>query len=220
MLMSKDTTTGELRGVAVDLGRTLAQHLGVTFEPVIYPTVATMVEAVKAGAWDVAFLAIDPARAGNMVFTPPYIEVDNTYLVPPGSAIQTITDVDQPSIRIAVQQRNAPDLFLSRTLRHAELVRGGGPEATFELLRSGQAQALAANRTALLGLAATWPGARVLDGRFLAVEHAIATPQGRDAGLSYLRDFVEQAKRSGLVQQAIDRTGVQGVQVAPPASVQ
>jgi polar amino acid transport system substrate-binding protein len=216
--VTKDAATGELRGVAVDLGRTLASHLGVAFEPVIYPTATKMAEAAKAGEWDVAFLAVDPARALDMAFTPPYMEVDNTYLVPPGSSIQTIADVDQPGVRIAVQQRNAPDLFLSRILRHAELVRSTtGGDAAFELLRAGQAHVLASGRAPLLGYAAKWPGARVLDGRFLAVEHAIATPMGREAGLSYLRDFVEHAKRAGLVQQAIDRRGVPGVHVAPAA---
>jgi polar amino acid transport system substrate-binding protein len=144
------------------------------------------------------------------------MEVDNTYLVPPGSALQTMANVDQPGLRIAVPQRSAPDLFLSRTLRHAELVRSpAGLGAIVELVRTEQAQAVAADRASLLGVAATWPGARVLEERFLAVEHAIATPKDREAGLSYLRDFVAQAKRSGLIQQALERSGVRGVQVAP-----
>lgn len=214
--VTKDATTGELRGVAVEVGRALASRLGVAFTPVTYPSVAKMADAVKAGEWDVAFLAADPARAVDMVFTPPYMEVDNTYLVPPGSAMQTIADVDQPGIRIAVPQRSAPDLFLSRTLRHAELVRStAGLAAAVELVRTGQAQAVAADRSSLLGVAAMWPGARVLEERFVAVEHAIAIPKDREAGLSYLRDFVEQAKRSGLIQQAIERSGVRAVQVAP-----
>src|SRR5262249_19783766 len=136
--------------------------------------------------------------------------------VPPGSARQTIANVDQPNIHIAVPQRSAPDLFLSRTLRHAELVRSAaGLTAAGELGRTGQAQAVAADRASLLGVAATWPGARVLEERFMAVEHVIAIPKDREAGLSYLRDFVAQAKRSGLIQQAIERSGVRGVQVAP-----
>ena len=214
--VTKDATTGELRGVAVEVGRALASRLGVTFTPVTYPSVAKMVEAVKAGEWDVAFLAADPARAVDMAFTPPYMEVDNTYLVPPGSALQTLANVDQPGIRIAVPQRSAPDLFLSRTLRHAELVRStAGLAAAVELVRTGQAQAVAADRASLLGVAATWSGAWVLEERFMAVEHAIAIPKDREAGLSYLRDFVAQAKHSGLIQQAIERSGVRGVQVAP-----
>lgn len=217
--VTQDAATGELRGVAVALGRALAGAIGVALTPVVYPTVAYMVEAATAGAWDVAFLAVDPARMVDMVFTPPYMEVENTYLVPPGSAIQTMADVDQPGMRVAVQQSNAPDLFLSRTLRHAALVRSTtGDEAAFALLRAGQAHVLASGRAALLGYAATWPGARVLDGRFLAVEHAIAIPKGQEAGLRYLRDFVEEAKRSGMVQQAIDRSGVRGVRVAPAAA--
>jgi polar amino acid transport system substrate-binding protein len=214
--VTKDATTGELRGVAVEMSRALASRLGVVFAPMIYPSAAMMVEAVKAGEWDVAFLAVDPARAVDMAFTQPYMEVDNTYLVPPGSDIQSIANVDKAGIRIAVPQGSAPDLFLSRTLQRAELVRStAGLAATVELVRTGQAHALAADRDSLLGVAATWPGARVLEGRFLTVGHAIAIPKDRDAGLSFLRDFVDQAKQSGLIQQAIDQNGLRGVRVAP-----
>jgi polar amino acid transport system substrate-binding protein len=214
---TKDAQSGELRGVAVDLGRALAAELGLAFEPVLYATAPKLVEAVGSGEWDVAFMAADPARAGEIAFTAPYMEVHNTYMVPPGSTIQTIADVDQPGVRIAVHERNANDLFLSRTLRHAKLVRVATEAATLEMLRTGQAEALASARGLLLARAAIWPGARVLDGRFLAVGHAIGMPVGRDNGFAYLSDFVEKAKRSGQVQQMLDRQGVAGVFLAPVA---
>ena len=213
--VTKDTQTGELRGVAVDLSRALASTLGVTFEPVLYPSPAKMAEAASAGQWDVAFLAIDPARSRDVAFTAPYMEVHNSYLVPPGSNIQAMADVDQPGVRISVGERNANDLFLSRSLRQATLVRAAGEAAGFELLRTGQVQVQASGRGLLLAYAANWPGARVLEGHFLAVEHAIGVPVGRVAGLAYVRDFVEQAKRSGQIQRSLDRQGVAGVVVAP-----
>lgn len=215
--VTKDAKTGELRGVAVDLSRALAAALGVRFEPVLYPTSAKMAESARAGQWDMAFLAIDPARSRDIAFTPPYMEVHNTYMVPPASSLQTIADVDQPDVRIAVHERNATDLFLSRNLRHATLVRVAGEGAALELLRTGQAEVLATGHGLLLAHAANWPGARVLDGWFLAVGHAIGMPVGRDSGLTYLRNFLEQAKRSGQVQQMLDRQGFLGVLVAHSA---
>jgi polar amino acid transport system substrate-binding protein len=217
LTFTKDAQTGELRGIAVDLGRALAAELGLAFEPVIYATAPMLVQAVGAGEWDVAFMAADPARAREIAFTAPYMEVHNTYMVPPGSTIQTIADVDQPGVRIAVHARNANDLFLSRTLRHATLVRVATEAATLEMLRTAQADALASARGLLLARAAIWPGARVLDGRFLAVGHAIGVPAGRESGFAYVRDFVEKAKRSGKVQQMLDRQGVVGVFLAPAA---
>ncbi len=215
--VTRDTKTSELRGVAVDLSRALADALGASFEPVLYPTSAKLAESARAGQWDVAFLAIDPARSRDIAFSPPYMEVHNTYMVPPGSTIQKVEDVDQPGIRVAVHERNATDLFLSRSLRQATLVRVGSEVAALELLRTGQVEVLATGRGLLLTHAANWQGARVLDGWFLAVGHAIGVPAGRDGALSYLRDFVEQAKRSGRVQQMLDRQGVPGVLVAPAA---
>lgn len=215
--VTKDAQTGELRGVAVDLSRALAEEMGVAFEPVLYPSATKMAEAAGGGQWDVAFMAIDPARAQVIAFTAAYMLVPNTYMVPPGSSIQTIADVDRPGVRIAVDERNATDLFLSRNLRHATLVRVAGEPAALERLRTGDVQVLATGRGLLLRHAANWPGARVLEGWFLAVEHAIGVPAGRDSGLTYLRDFVEQTKRSGRVQQMLDRQGVEGVFAAPAA---
>ena len=215
--VTKDAQTGELRGVAVDLSRALADEMGVVFEPVPYPSATQMAEAAGRGQWDVAFMAIDPARAQVIAFTAAYMLVPNTYMVPPGSSIQTLADVDRPGVRIAVDERNATDLFLSRNLRHASLVRVAGEPAALELLRTGDVQVLATGRGLLLRHAANWPGARVLDGWFRAVEHGIGMPAGRDSGLTHLRDYVEQMKRSGRVQQMLDRQGAMGLITAPAA---
>lgn len=206
---------GELRGVAVDIGKDLAARLNVPFTPVGYPTVAKLVESTKANEWDIAFLAYDPARAADMEFSAPYMEVDNTYLLAPGSRIGGLGDVDRPGIRVAVPEKSAPDLFLSRTLQHATLVRGkGGAAAAIEMLQSGQADVFAENRQLLTAVATKLPGSRVLDNRFSAVQHAVAVAKGRLAGAAYVREYVESAKSSGLVRQAIEHAGLVGVNVA------
>lgn len=216
VLVTKDTASGELRGVAVDLGKSLAARLDVPFEPVGYPTVAKLVESAKANEWDVAFLAFDPARVSEMEFSAPYMEVDNTYLVPANSKITSIGMVDQLGIRIAVPEKSAPDLFLSRSLKNATLIRGkGGAAAALEILSSGQADAFAENRQLLTIASAKLPGSRVLEGRFSAVQHAVAVTKGRMAGAAYVRQYMEEAKASGLVQQAINRASLIGVNVAP-----
>src|SRR5262252_333947 len=139
VLAVKDTATGEVRGVTVDLGRALAAKLGVTVALIEYPNVARIVDGARSGLWDIAFLAVDPARAGDTDFTPPYMEVEITYLVPTGSPIRTTADADRPGLRIAVPSRSTADLFLSSVLKRATLVRGETEAHTFEMLRTGQA---------------------------------------------------------------------------------
>lgn len=216
VLVTKDPQSGELRGVTIDLGREIAARLGVPFEPVGYANPAKLAESFGSNAWDMAFIAIDPARAAVVDFSQPYMEVDNSYLVPAGSRIQSVADADQPSLRIAVPEKSVPDLYLSRTLKHAELVRiPGGLDAALETLKSGKADAYAENAHMLLGFAARLPGARVLDGHYTVVQHGIAVPKGRPAALAYIKDFIEQAKASGVIRQAIERAGLRRTQVPP-----
>ncbi len=163
VLAVKDPATGEIRGVTVDLGRALAVKLGVPVVLVEYSSVARIVDGARSGAWDIAFLAIDSARAGDLDFTPPYMEVEDTYLVPTDSPIHTAADADRPGIRIAVPSRSAPDLFLSSRLKQASLVRGETEAAAFELLRTGQADAFAANRNSFATFTAGLNGYRALD---------------------------------------------------------
>jgi polar amino acid transport system substrate-binding protein len=186
-------------------------------EIVPYESVAVMVDAAKTGAWDMAFLGIDPAREGEIGFTAAYLEIEATYLVAAGSPIRAVGDVDREGVRVAASARANYELYLTRELKRAELVRAPGHPAAFELLRSGQVDALAGLRQALLGLTERLPGSRILDGRFMAVPQAVGVPRGRDAGLAYLRGVVEEAKASGMVARAIERTGARGVSVAPRA---
>ncbi|MBI2089292.1 MAG: transporter substrate-binding domain-containing protein [Deltaproteobacteria bacterium] len=212
---TKDPGTGELRGVAIDLARALATRLGVEVLPVEYSGVARVLEGLKDGAWDVAFLAVDPARAAVADFSHPYMQIDDTYLVPAGSSIRNVTDANQPGVRIAVERGATTDLVLSRMLKRAELVRADAMAAAFDLLRAGKANVLAGPRAALLGLSARLAGSRVLEDRFGVILYAMLVPKGHAGRLAYISDFIEEAKASGLVQRAIERAGLRGVQVAP-----
>jgi polar amino acid transport system substrate-binding protein len=218
ILATRDVVTGDSRGVAIDLARELGRRLGVPVDLVAYTSVAVMVDAAKTGVWDVAFLGADPARAGGISFTAPYLELEATYVVPAGSPIAAIADVDREGVRVAAPARAAYELYLSRSLVRARLVRAQSAEAAVELLASGKVEALAGLRQALVSVIDTVPGTRMLDGRFMAVQQAVGVPAGREAGARYLRAFVEEAKASGLVGRAIARTGFLGVTVAPPAS--
>lgn len=213
ILATKNPATGESRGVAVDLLTELGRRLGVPVEIVAYDSVGAMVDAAKTGAWDIAFLGSEPAREREISFTAAYLEIEATYLVPAGSRLQAIADVDQAGVRIAASARANYELFLTRTLQRAELVRAPGGEA-FDLLVKGDVHALAGLRQGLIGLAEKLPGSRILDGRFMGVQQSIGVPKARDGGLVYLRGFVEDAKASGLVARAIERTGARGVSVA------
>jgi polar amino acid transport system substrate-binding protein len=217
ILATKDPAGGESRGVAVDLMRDLARRLQVPVEIVAYDSVGAMVDAAKTGAWDIAFLGSEPAREREISFTAAYLEIEATYLVPGGSRLRAVADVDHEGVRVAAPARANYELFLSRTLQRARLVQAQGSDAAFDLLVRGDVDALAGLRQALTGLAEKLPGSRLLDGRFMAVQQSIGVPRGRDAGLAYLRGFVEDAKASGLVARAIEKTGARGVSVAPRA---
>jgi polar amino acid transport system substrate-binding protein len=217
ILATRDRRSGESRGVAIDLTGELARRLGVPVTLVDYDSVAAMVDAAKTGAWDIAFLGIDPARAGDIAFTAAYLQIEATYLVPAASRLRAAAEVDDVGVRVAAPARANYELYLSRSLERARLVRAPTPDAAFDLLVAGEVEALAGLRQALLGLAPKLPGSRLLDGQFMAVQQAVGMPRGREAGLAYLREFVEDAKASGLVARAIERTGARGVSVAPSA---
>ena len=219
VLATRDAVSGELRGVAVDLALELGRRVGVPTDLVAFESAGKMFDAVKASAWDVAFLAIDPGRADQISFTAPYIEIEGTYLVPPGSPLRAIADVDRKGVRMGVSANSAYDLFLSRSLQHARLVRAPTPDAAFELIVAGKVDVVAGVRQHLVANAGKLPGARVLDGRFMTIEQALGIPKGRAAGAKYLREFIEDVKASGLVARAIEKAGVPGVSVAPKASV-
>jgi polar amino acid transport system substrate-binding protein len=217
VLATRDSSTGEIRGVAVDLANELGTRSGLPIEIVAFESAGKMFEAVKTGEWDIAFLAIDPGRANDIDFTAAYIEIEGTYLVPSGSQISTIADVDRKGVRIGVSAKSAYDLFLSRSIQHAELIRAPDPNKAFGLIVAGRVDVVAGVKQHLAANAEKLPGSRVLDGRFMAIQQALGIPKGRQDAAVYLREFIEDAKDSGFVARAIDKAGVRGVSVAPPA---
>ncbi len=217
LLTAKDPATGETKGIAVDLGRELGRRLGVPVEIVGYATPGELADAATFGAWDVGFLGAEPQRAKEIDFTAAYVEIEATYLVPPGSPIRDISDVDREGVRIAVPEKSAYELYLSRTLKHAKLVRTKGGDAAFKLFVSEKLEALAGLRPRLVKDHEKLSGSRVVYGRFTAVQQAIGIPRGRLAGAKYLREFVEDIKASGLVARTIEENGVRGLTVAPKA---
>ena len=219
ILATKDKATGESRGVAIDLVHDLARRLGVPVQIVAYDSVAIMGDAAPTGVWDIAFLGSDPKREALMSFTAAYLEIEATYLVPGSSPLRTAAEVDREGVRVAAPARANYELFLSRNLKHARLVSADSNQAAFDLLKTGQVEALAGLTQALHDRLPQLPGSRILDGRFMGVQQSVAVPKGRDAGLAYLKRVVEDAKASGLVARAIERTGARGVTVAPPARV-
>ena len=212
-LVKRDAATGEVTGMAVDLSHMLAERLNVTVELVLYSDVGPLVEGARAGAWDIAFLGIDPARSDVMEFTAPYIEVDNTYLVPVNSPIHALADADRSGVRIGAGLESTTGLFLSRTIKHAQLVNGNATE----LLSTGKADIYAASRNLLLTVQERLSGYRLLDEGFDPVRHALALPRGRDLGLAYTKAFVEEIKASGAVAATIARHSMRGINVAPAA---
>lgn len=218
ILVQGSTAAGDLRGIAVDLARELARRIGVPVELVTYDGAGKMTDAVKTGAWDVAFLAIDPARASDISFTAPYLEIEGTYLVPAGSPLRAIADVDCEGARIAVGAKSAYDLFLSRHLSRAQIVRAPTPAEAVDLFMTDKLDAMAGVRQALVTAATKIPGSRVLDGRFMVIPQAAGIPKGRDAGARYLREFIEDAKASGLVAQALKRSRVEDSATIAPAA--
>jgi polar amino acid transport system substrate-binding protein len=219
IMYTKDPGTGELKAastgiILLDIARALAARIGVEVVPVGHPTIPEMLTCLTAGPCDMGFMGPDRSRAG-VDFSPPILQLDYTFLVPAGSSIQRIADADRPGVRIAVVRDHASTLTLSRILKHAQLVYAATPDPTFELLRTGHADAFASIRAVLLGYSPKLPGSRVLDEHYGANLVGMVVPKGQAARLAYISEFIEQAKAAGLVQQAIERAGLPGHQVAP-----
>ena len=216
-LLTQLGPNGEQSGVAVDLVHELAKRLGVPIEILPYHSAGSLADSATSNTWDVAVLADEPARAKEIVFAGATTEIEATYLVPPGSKLQKIDDVDKPGVRIALGAKSGYDLYLTRTLKHAQRVPIAGSSEAFKHFAAEKLEALAGLKTELVKYAAELPGARILDGRFMTVRHTAGTPRGRgDAGAAYLHAFVEAVKAEGLVTQWIAKSGVQGLSAAPP----
>ena len=214
---TKDPATGELKGVAVDLGKELARRVGVPFDPGVYPNPPALIGGAKSGDWDVALMGINAERAAAMDFSAPYMEVEQGYLVRAGVSIATASDVDKAGIRVGVLEKSGADLYLSSTLKNAVLVRVKSLAENYALLDTGKTDVIAASKTALFSEAEKQAGSRVLDGRILVEPIGMGVPKGRDtAAAAYVGKFVEEAKAEGLVKSAIERAGLRGVVVAPP----
>lgn len=215
---AKDAATGELKGLgmgflALEITRALAARLGIAMAVVECPTPPTAVQCLKAGACNLAFLGIEPARAAEIDFTPPVIQFDYTYLVPPGSPIRSVADADRPGVRIAVVRNHASTMTLSRIIKRAELFDAEVPDAAFGLLRAGNVDALAAPREVLLDYSVELPGSQVLSDRYGVNRVAMALPKGQRGRLGYCSEFLQEAKASGLIARAIVRGGLHGMQM-------
>lgn len=208
---------GETRGVSHDLGKALAAKLQVPFEPVVYPTIGGMIEAGKAGAWDVAFFGVSEERKKHFDFTANHLEVEYGYLVPGSSKMADARDIDRAGVRLAVVEKGSPDAFLTGALKHATLLRTPAIAGALEMMSAGKADAVGGLKPNMYAVAARVPGSRVLEGRPGAEGAALALPKGRGPeALAYARDFIESAKGDRTVQHAIERAGLRGAVVAPP----
>lgn len=215
LLVIGDDARGEPRGIAPDLGRELAKRTGMAFEFLKFDAAGKLFDAVKSAQCDVGFLGAEPQRADEVDFTSAYLEIPVTFLVPADSPIKTIADVDREGVRVAVSERSAYDLFLSRTFKKARLVRAKGIPASYDAFMTQKLEALGGLKPKLVEEQARTPGSRVLDGQITGVQQAIGAPKGRPAAAKYLREFAEDVKRSGFVARAIEKHGVKGVRVAP-----
>jgi len=215
ILAARDPASGELRGVHVDLVRELARRAGVPLELVGYDAAGAIVEGIMSGALDVGLLSYEPARTGEVAFSPVYLDVEATYLVPPGSPLRTAADVDRDGVRIAIAAGSVYELYLSRHLQHAKLISAPSTHAAFELFTASRLDALVGLRPRLAGDAEMMPGSRVVDGSFMVVGQAIAVPVGRNAALRWIHRFTEDVKSSGLIARLLENNGVRGVSVAP-----
>ncbi len=211
-VLAQKGPNGEALGITVDLARELAKRLGVGVELVIFDGAGKAFDALKSGATDIGFLAIEPVRAAEVDFTAPYVLIEGTYMVPKDSALKVIDDVDKPGIRIGVNKGSAYDLFLTRTLKNAQLLRGDDGVGLF---KKDNLDAAGGVRQPLMAYAKTDPSVRVMDGRFMAIQQAMGMPKGRTAAVPYLRDFVEEMKASGFAADALKRSNQPDAQVAP-----
>jgi polar amino acid transport system substrate-binding protein len=214
-------TPQEPRGITVDLARELSKRLGVPLEMTTFDAAGKVFEAIKAGNLDIAFLAIEPVRAAEIAFTAPYVIIEGNYMVPENSPLKTPAEVDAANVRIAVAKGSAYDLYLTRTLKNAQLVRFGNGNESMDKFVADKLDAAAGVKQPIVAYAKSHPGLRVIEQRFMAIEQAMGTPrarlQGREAAPRYLAAFVEEMKASGFVADALKRHNQPDAAVAPPA---
>lgn len=219
LLVTDKAENGDPVGVSPGMAAEIARRIGVDVEYVPMPTPGEIADTAGQNIWDIGNIGAEPKRAEVMDFTAAYAEIQSTYMVPPGSPIKKIEDVDQVGVRIAVSARSAYDLWLDRNIQQAELVRAEGIEASFELFVEQRLDVLAGLRPRLTDDVKRMGGARILEGQFSAVQQAVGVNKGNPEAAAFLKDFVEEAKASGFVGGLITKHGVEGrLSVAPPAA--
>lgn len=211
LFTQKDAATGELRGVAVDLMRELASRLGVPLAFVVHATPGDVADAVNKNTWDVAILAIAQARAQTIAFSPPISEIEATYVVHKDSALREAAQADAAGVRIAAPAKAGYELYLTRTLRSATLVRTKNLADSIDHFNGRRVDALAGLKPILLESMGKLPDGRIVEGRFMTVNHGLSTPRTRSAAAAYLKAFAEDLNASGFVARSIERNGVQGL---------
>ena len=203
----------KLSGIGPDIGEALAAQLGVPLEVVRYTETAAVVADATAGKWDIALMGIESSRKAVMDFTSPYALTKNSYIVPAGSALMTMQDVDRAGVKVAVSNRTVQHTFLSGALKNASLVPLANNTTSEKELAEGRVDAMAANVNTLEAIAARMPGARVLPGSYYDVQYSVAVAKGRDAGTAYVEDFMKHMRASGAMQKSLDRARLKGVTV-------
>lgn len=218
LLVTGKTPEGDPDGVSPDMAREVARRLGVALALTPFKSPGELADAAVEDVWDIGNIGAEPERAKHIAFSPAYVEIEATYLVPAGSPMQSIHEVDRETVRIAVSARSAYELWLSDNIKHARLILAQGIDASFDTFVEQKLEALAGLRPRLVDEVKKLPGARILDGKFTAVQQAIGTKPDRKAGAAFLRDFVEEVKASGFVARLIEKHGVTGrLTVAPLA---
>jgi polar amino acid transport system substrate-binding protein len=218
LLVTGKTPSGDPSGVSPDIAAAIAARLGVPVKFVTYARPGELADDARKGLWDIGNIGAEPQRAAVIDFTAAYCEIEATYLVPAGSAIRSVGEVDQPGRRAAVTARSAYGLWLENNFNRGELLQFDTADAAIKACVDQKMDAYAGLRPGLIDVAAKLPGSRILDGQFTAVQQAVGTPKKNSAAFPFLRDFVEEAKASGLVASLIERHGVTGrLSVAPAA---
>ena len=217
LLVTGKSASGDPVGVAPDMAAEIAARLGVPVKYVPYKTPGELGDAVGSNAWDIGLIGAEPQRAEKIAFSAAYCEIEATYMVPPGSPIKSLADVDKKGVKIVTSARSAYGLWLENNIKQATLMPIAGLDAAFNQFKDQKLEVLAGLRPGLLKDIAKMPGAKILDGKFSAVQQAVGTARANKEGAAFLAAFVEQAKKSGLVAKFIERHKVKGLSVAPPA---
>ena len=216
VLAQRDPGTGDMGGVSVAIARELGRRLGLPVDLVPFDKAGDVFAALQRAAWDVAFLAIEPVRAGEIAFTAPYVLLEGVYLVPETSPLRRIDDVDRAGVRVAVVRGSAYDLYLTRSLAHAEIVRVASASEATDVLVRDRLDAVAGVKQPIEAFAEAHHGFRVLPGRFMSIEQAVGIPKERDAVAPHLRAFVEELKATGFIARALAASGQADATIAPP----